>query len=279
MPPRRGPRSSLIDDEALLGSTDNRDLEYQHFSIDASDAPPAGSGVVGTMKGWWADDRKRKLIIGAAIAAVILLIIIIAIAAAASGRSRGGGTEIHSSSSSTGGGGGIPSAGSSTGGPAPSTGIIGSSTRMSSGGGGGGSSGSSASMSSGSGYSSSSSSSALPPPPPPDPEYPWLYPRLPTYILPTNYDLYEVINIDQRVFGGTVDITLNIAQPISHLVLHSVGLYHSSVTLTNNDGTAVPVVWWYYAANDYLVLNFTDTTVASQLSAKLSIAFWWHPER
>jgi len=270
MPPRRGNRSSLIDDDALLGSSG----DYQNFSIDASDAPPAGSGVVGTMKGWWADDRKRKLIIGSIIASVILLIIVIAIAASASSREHhdgGGGGPVNATSSSS------SSSSSSTGGGVIPTESSSTATMRSTGGNTGSmfsSTGSMAStgVSSGSGYSSSSSSSAIPPPPP-DPEHPWLSFRLPTYIRPYHYDLYELIDIDQQGFGGTVDILLHIDQPISHLVIHSVGLVHSSIDFFNNDGSSVPLTSWYYAPNSYLVLNFTDTVVEAQGGAKLSIAF------
>jgi len=275
MPPRRGNRSSLIDDDALLGgSSDSRDTAYQNFSIDGSDTP-ASDGLVGTMKGWWADDRKRKLIIGAIVATVVLLIIIIAIAAAASSREHGSGTVTTGNSTSS-------SSSSSTGALAPtaissSTGSSGYSSSSSASppppppasSSGGGSSGGSGGYS-----SSSSSSSALPPPPPPQPETPWLSPRLPSAVRPSHYDIYEAINIDQRVFGGTVDILLDIAQPIDHLVLHSVGLTHSSVSFTNIDGTDAPLVAWMYTPNAYLVLNFTsDRGVAPQSGAKLSIAF------
>ena len=257
MAPRGGNRSSLIDDEALLGSSDSRNSEYHHFSVDGSDAQRSDSGVVGTMKGWWADDRKRKLIIGAVVAGVVLLILIIAIAAAVAHRG-GPPPPKHSSSS------GVPptaTSSSSTGGHTPSTGGASSSAGTSSGGSSGGSGG----------WSSGSSSSSLPPPPSPD--YPWLSSRLPTYIRPTHYDLFEVINIDQRVFAGTVDIQLNITQPTSHLVLHWTGLFHSSVSFTGSDGNRVPLVPWMYRPNSYLVLNFTDGMVPAQTSALLSIAF------
>ena len=262
MPPRRDIRSTLIDDEALLGggsSASRGDSDYHHFSIDGSDAQDQGSGVVGTMKGWWADDRKRKLIIGSTVAGVVLLVIIIAIAAAASSREHHAGGGASSSSSSTGGTMHHSSSSSSTGGHTPSTGGASS---------GGSSGGSSSGMP---GYSSSSSSSSLPPPP--DPDYPWLSTRLPTYIRPTHYDLFEVINIDQRVFAGTVDITLDITQPTSHLVIHSVGHVHSSVSFTGSDGNRVSLVPWTYTPNSYLVLNFTDGMVPAQRSANLSFSF------
>ena len=248
MAPRRGGnRSSLIDDDALLGSSDSRDTDYHNFSIDASDTSSSpGSGVVGKVKGWWADNRKRRFIIGGITATLILLIIAspFALRAGAS-KEHGGGAHGGSSSSSTGGGGATGAiSGGSTGG-ADST---------------------------GSGYSSSSS--AMPPPPPPNPEAPWLSPRLPTSTRPTHYDVYEAINIDQRVFGGTVDIALDIAQPLSHLVLHSVSLFHSSVKLTTRDGASVPLTHWIYRPNSYLVLNFTSSErVAAQQGARLSIAY------
>ena len=280
MAPRPGQRSSLIDDEALLGSTGSRDMDYQHFDIDGSAVSQSGGGVVGTMKGWWADDRKRKLIIGAIVAGVVLFIIIVAIAASAGRehKGEGGGGGGGRSSSSTGGG-GLPVASSSSGGgisisssSSSSTGGSVPSISSSSGGGGGGGGGGSSGGSSGSsgGGDSSSSSSAVPPP---NPDYPWLSSRLPTYIVPRHYDLFEAINIDQRVFGGTVDIALDITQYTSHLVLHSVGLFHSSVAFTDSTGNAVPLTSWYYAANSYLVLNFTSQVVPPQTGAKLSIAF------
>ena len=249
MAPRPGQRSSLIDDEALLGSTGSRDMDYQHFDIDGSAVSQSGGGVVGTMKGWWADDRKRKLIIGAIVAGVVLFIIIVAIAASAGREHKGEG----------GGGGGGRSSSSSTGGGGPP--VISSS--------GGGSSGGGSSGSSGGGDSSSSSSAV----PPPNPDYPWLSSRLPTYIVPRHYDLFEAINIDQRVFGGTVDIALDITQYTSHLVLHSVGLFHSSVAFTDSTGNVIPVTSWTYAANSYLVLNFTSQVVPPQTGAKLTIVF------
>ncbi len=268
MPPRRGQRSAFVDDSALLGGPSN-DSDYQNLSIDDTERSSqhgggGGGGMVGTMKGWWADDRKRKLLVGGVVASVVLLIVIIAIAVAAANRHSGGGGgggggdgDGSSSSSSTGGGGVVPvdgssssSAGSPPISPSSSSGDITPTTPTSS-----------SSSSTGGGYT------------PPDPARPWLSPRLPLSVLPRHYTLFEVVNIDMRSFGGTVDIELHIAQSTQHLVVHSVGLQHVSVEFANEDGSSADLTWWYYAPNSYLVINFTQPIAAPQQRARLSIAF------
>ena len=269
----------MIDDESLMGSSNG---DYQNFSIDDSNATAHRSdGVVGTMKGWWADDRKRKMIIVSIIASVILLILIIAIAAAAGSRHHGSDAVAYSSSSSsTATIVPVDVSSSSTGSVLPDD-ISSSSSSSSSSSGAVDSTSSSSTggaiplqVSSSSSSSVDSGSSSSLPAPPSNPEYPWLNYRLPSWVSPRHYDLDQVIDIDGQRYSGTVTIELDIDRFIDNLVLHSVGLTHSSINFTNEVGDAVPLVSWYYNANNYnyLVLNFTER-VPPQTSARLSIAY------
>ncbi len=229
-------------------------------------AEAAASGMVGTMKGWWADDRKRKLLVGGVVASVVLLIVIIAIAVAAANRhSNGGGGgggggdgDGSSSSSSTGGGGVVPvdgSSSSSAGSPPISP--------------------------------SSSSGDITPtiahqqqqqqhrrwlhcPPTPPAPGCPPACP-CPCCLVTTRCSRSSTSTCARSVVRSTS--SCHIAQSTQHLVVHSVGLQHVSVEFANEDGSSADLTWWYYAPNSYLVINFTQPIAAPQQRARLSIVF------
>ena len=103
-------------------------------------------------------------------------------------------------------------------------------------------------------YSSSSGA----PLPPYNPETPWLSPRLSNSTIPSHYELTERIDLKAFQFRGSVSITVNIVRPIDHILLHARELSYGGVTVTLDDKSVRTPAIWYYAPNQYIVLNFSS---------------------
>ena len=109
-------------------------------------------------------------------------------------------------------------------------------------------------------------------PPPDNPETPWLYPRLPSSVVPRHYALLEEIALAEFQFRGHVNISVNVTRPVDHIVLHALALTINEATLTLDNGTVLTPVAWQYPLYDYLVLNFTER-IPVQTAAVLRISF------
>ena len=230
---------------SLLANDDLGSAEYANLGGAGAERD---NGPSGTLSTWWRDPRKRLYIIGASITVLIFIIAIAVFAVMSREKNEEPAVEPSSSSSSSGGG-----APASTGVP-DSTGMP-DSTAMP--------------YSSVPAYGSSSSEA---PWPPYNPETPWLFPRLSNSTFPSHYDLLEVVDLTTFTFRGNVNITVNIVRPVDHIVLHATGLSCSGVTIMLDDSSVLTPVAWYYAPNQYLVLNFTST-MAAQRNAVIHIEF------
>ena len=116
------------------------------------------------------------------------------------------------------------------------------------------------------------SSSAAPPLPPYNPETPWLFPRLPNSTVPSHYQLLEAIDLQNMQFAGSVNITVSTTRPVDHIVLHARDLSCTDVRVVLDDQSVLSPAWWYYAPNQYIVLNFSSM-VPVQRAAVIHVAF------
>ena len=109
--------------------------------------------------------------------------------------------------------------------------------------------------------------------PPYNPATPWLFPRLPNSTVPSHYDLLEIIDLKAFTFRGSVNITVNILEPVDHILLHAApGLQYDSVSLKLSDNSYVAPTPWYYQPGQYIVLNFTES-VQPQTGAVIHVGF------
>ncbi|XP_075974055.1 glutamyl aminopeptidase-like isoform X2 [Anticarsia gemmatalis] len=65
--------------------------------------------------------------------------------------------------------------------------------------------------------------------------------RLPTHIVPSNYDLTLIPHFEKKTFNGSVTITINVREPTKTISLHSNKLAIYTISLKSSDNTNIPI--------------------------------------
>ncbi len=94
--------------------------------------------------------------------------------------------------------------------------------------------------------------------------------RLPRTVIPSHYDLTLEPDLDAATFTGTVEIDVEVVEPVTEIVLNAIELDVAAATLATGDVTATPGISLDEEA-ERLTLTFDDTVPTGP--ARLSLRF------
>lgn len=63
--------------------------------------------------------------------------------------------------------------------------------------------------------------------------------RLPNNVIPSHYNLYMNIFLEQQIFNGNVEIKVNISKPTNNITLHATQLKIEDVSIIPDGGSAI----------------------------------------
>lgn len=102
---------------------------------------------------------------------------------------------------------------------------------------------------------------------------PWTYPRLPTNIIPSHYDIeINILNFNDDSYDGLVSIIVDIKQPVDTFILHKKYIETTIEALTDKEGNELEIgCYGVYEKNDYYI--FRTPYPVEVDSAPLTIRF------